>query len=196
MGSAAWIWIRRPALVVKETSTGDLRTHGPVPEFSLTDQNGQSVTLNTLKGCVWIADFIFTHCGGQCPMMTAQMVRLQRALPPDIRLVSFSVDPARDTPEVLSRYAKAHGAEEGRWMFLTGSQEVLYRLSREGFRLALEETGGSAVEPIAHSIRLILMDRQGRIRSYYDGSDDQAVQRLIRDARTLRTADTAPVVEN
>lgn len=187
VGRSAWVWWGRQPLAVATpgVSAAILHVYGAVPDFSLTDQAGRPVTLSALKGQVWIADFIFTHCAGQCPMMTSQMVRLQTNLPNAVQFVSFSVDPRRDTPRVLSQYAKAHGADERRWRFLTGQQEDLYRLSQEGFRLALEPTGGGSAEPILHSKRLVLVDRQAGIRGYYDGSDDPAVQRLIRDARTL-----------
>ncbi|MBI3292594.1 MAG: SCO family protein [Elusimicrobia bacterium] len=187
VGRSAWVWWNRsPAeLIAHHISAESPAVHGEVPQFSLADQNGRRVTLNTFKGHVWIADFIFTSCGGQCPMMTAQMTRLQAKLPKDIRLASFSVDPERDTPAVLAQYAKAHGAEEGRWLFLTGPQQELYRLSQGGFRLAVEPSGGSPAEPIIHSVRLVLIDRQARIRGYYDGSEDQSVQRLLRDTKVV-----------
>ena len=93
----------------------ELTKYYPVPDFSLTDQTEKTVTLNEMKGKVWIADFIFTSCGGTCPVMTEKMRKLQGTLPSEIRLVSFSVDPTRDTPKVLAAYAAEHGATSGRW---------------------------------------------------------------------------------
>ena len=163
-----------------------LPVYGSVPAFSLTDQHGATVTLVSVRGAPWIADFIFTRCGGQCPMMTARMRAIQQRLPAGsrLRLISISVDPQYDTPEVLHRYAKDAGASD-RWLFLTGPQEQIFRLSREGFHLGAEPEGGSAQEPIIHSVRLVLVDRQGRIRGYYDGTEAPAVDRLLRDAATL-----------
>jgi cytochrome oxidase Cu insertion factor (SCO1/SenC/PrrC family) len=159
--------------------------YGQVPEFSLTDQEGETVTRGDLAGKVWIADFIFTNCAGTCPMITETMSRLQRALPKEVHLVSFSVDPARDTPEVLAEYAKKTSADRERWHFLTGDKNTLYDLSIKGFKLALDETTGTEVEPITHSTRLVLVDQEGKIRGYYGGTDEEDMKRLFTDATDL-----------
>src|ERR1700756_190525 len=114
-----------------------------LPDFSLIDQNGNRVTLHDLAGKVWVADFIFTNCGGTCPLMTDKMRKLQEALPPDIYFVSFTVDPTRDTPKVLAAYAEEHRADRGRWMFLTGDKEALYDVCVKGFKLPLDTEGGT-----------------------------------------------------
>ena len=160
---------------------------GAVPSFTLIDQHGRPVTREALRGAPWIADFIFTRCGGQCPMMTARMRTLQQRLPADarVRLVSFSVDPSYDTPPVLAAYAARAGAGE-RWFFLTGDQATILRLSRDGFKLAAEPEGGPAEEPVIHSVRLVLVDGQERIRGYYDGSEPASVEQLLRDLAALR----------
>lgn len=163
--------------------------YGEVPAFTLTDQQERRVARETLAGRVWIADFIFTRCAGQCLLMATQMTELQRRLPPDILLVSFSVDPTWDTPARLAEYAARVQADGNRWHFLTGSQEDIYRLSREGFRLSVEAQGGTPAEPILHSVRLVLVDPAGRIRGYYDGTDADAVARLQRDAVRLLHGD-------
>src|SRR5262245_9289536 len=94
--------------------------YGVVPDFSLLEAGGRQITLQEFQGKVWIADFIFTSCAGMCPMMTSEMRKIQDALPQEIRLVSFSVDPARDTPAVLNDYADRFGADRRRWSFVTG----------------------------------------------------------------------------
>src|SRR5207247_6172175 len=104
----------------------DIPSYYPLPVFSLTDQAGKSVTLHDLAGRVWVADFIFTSCGGTCPLMTAKMRKLQDVLPPEIRLVSITVDPASDTPEILAAYAGEHGAVGDRLLFLHGVYQVHY----------------------------------------------------------------------
>jgi protein SCO1/2 len=157
----------------------------PVPEFSLTDQTETTVTLQDLKGKVWIADFIFTNCGGTCPMMTDKMRKLQQAIPSGIQMVSFTVDPMRDTPKVLAHYAAEHGASRDRWLFLTGDKESLYELCLKGFKLPLDDQGGTPAEPIAHSTRFVLVDKQGDIRGYYSGTDEEDLTRLAADARKL-----------
>lgn len=162
-----------------------LEDYGQVPDFSLTDETGNTMTRASLAGKVWIADFIFTNCTGTCPVITNTMRRLQNALPDDVHLVSFSVDPERDTPEVLAEYAKQSHANTMRWHFLTGDKSQLYDLSIKGFKLALEDTGGTDVEPITHSTRLVLVDKQGKIRGYYGGTDEEDMRKLFTDAAAL-----------
>lgn len=159
---------------------------GPVPAFVLVDETGQTVTRDDLNGSVWVADFIFTRCAGQCPIMTGQMTALARALPArtGARFVSFTVDPAHDTPERLAAYARQYDVPAGRWRLLTGASEEILRLARDGFRLGVSAEG-TAVEPITHSVRFALVDRGGRIRGYYDAQDAQAMARLRRDVRRL-----------
>jgi protein SCO1/2 len=162
---------------------------GHVPTFTLTNRDGRPVTLATLAGAPWIADFVFTRCAASCPMMTARLARLGKELPAGERLhlVSFTVDPVHDTPEVLARYAAKFKAPAD-WFFLTGSEPDLHRLSREGFKLAVDVPkgdAGSTVEPILHSTRFVLVDSRGRIRGYYDGEDETAMDQLVRDLRTL-----------
>jgi protein SCO1/2 len=163
---------------------------GTVPDFSLTERSGQAFGLNDLRGKVWIADFIFTNCAGTCPIMTTAMTEIQRmALAEkldDVRLISVTVDPERDTPEVLQRFADGYGALAGRWYFLTGDGAAIQQLANKGFLLsAAASTGGSAEEPIIHSNRFVLVDRQGRIRGYYDGTDEESVKHLLKDLKTL-----------
>jgi cytochrome oxidase Cu insertion factor (SCO1/SenC/PrrC family) len=161
------------------------RVYGIVPEFSLLESSGRTVTLHDLEGKVWVADFVFTNCAGTCPMMTGKMRKLQDVLPQEIRMVSFSVDPTRDTPQALSAYAKSFGADNQRWWFLTGDQPTLYKLSTEGFKLALDNTRGTDAEPITHSTRFVLVDAHGAIRGYYGGTDDADLTRLTNDAKKL-----------
>lgn len=164
----------------------DLPAYYPVPDFSLTAQNGNTVTRGDLAGKVWVADFIFTNCAGTCPMMTDRMRKLQDALPPEIHLVSFTVDPSRDSPDVLAEYAKRYGADGGRWLFLTGGKDALYDLSIKGFKLALDDSVGTETEPITHSTRFVLVDKQGQIRGYYSGTEEDELRRLSADVKKLR----------
>jgi protein SCO1/2 len=156
----------------------------PAPSFRLTDQTGRPFDSAALKGQAWIADFIFTSCAGTCPGMSAKTALLQQRLSPEILLVSFSVDPKRDTPPVLAEYARRYGARPGRWFFLTGLEEEIRRVAQQGFRLSVAE-GGSPEEPIVHSIRFVLVDRDGAIRGYYDSTEPAQMEKLIRDAGTL-----------
>ena len=157
-----------------------------VPEFVLAERSGTDVRLSDLLGRVWVADFIFTHCAGPCPLLSAQMQALQAPLRemPDTRLVSFSVDPERDTPEVLSEYADRYLADEDRWLFLTGEKDRVYSVIREGFQLGV---GGveAGTDQIMHSLRFALVDRKGRVRAYYDGTDPGLPRKLLPELRML-----------
>ena len=160
----------------------DLPVLGTVPPFSLIDQDGQAVTAETLRGSVWVADFIFTRCSGQCPMMQAQLAALagESAANPSITFVSFSVDPEHDTAPVLAQYASAYTKHAGRWRFLTGERQAIVRLCIDGFHLSASDEP-SAPEAITHSSRFVLVDRQGRIRGYYDSAEASQLQQLRRD---------------
>jgi protein SCO1/2 len=158
-----------------------LPVYGHVPEFRLTSQTGEPFDRKALEGKVWVADFIFTHCPGPCPRLSAQMRRVQTAVAefPDVRLISFSVDPERDTPPVLAEYANRYHAQPGRWFFLTGDRKTLDALDRRAFML------GNVDGTLEHSTRFVLVDRRGKIRGYYSTSEDDPTARLIVDIRRL-----------
>jgi protein SCO1/2 len=163
---------------------------GTLPDFSLTERSGQPLGLKDLRGHVWVADFIFTNCAGTCPMMTTAMTEIQKtALAEkwdDVKLVSITVDPERDSPKVLQRFADGYGALKDRWYFLTGDGAAIQQLANKGFLLsAATSTGGSTEEPIIHSNRFVLVDRQARIRGYYDGTDEEGVKQLLKDLNKL-----------
>jgi protein SCO1/2 len=157
-----------------------------VPEFVLVERSGTDVRLSDLLGRVWVADFIFTHCAGPCPLLSAQMQALQAPLRemPDARLVSFSVDPERDTPGVLSEYADRYLADKDRWLFLTGEKARVYSVILEGFQLGV---GGveAGTDQIMHSLRFALVDKKGRVRAYYDGTDPGLPRKLLPELRML-----------
>lgn len=182
--------LTRPVLLSSSKETGRLRAGPaqgeriPSPSFVLIDQEGRPFNSSALKGRVWIADFIFTSCAGTCPGMSAKMTLLQQRLPAEIPLISISVDPKRDTPLVLAEYARRYGAKLGRWFFLTGPEEEIRRVAQQGFLLSVAE-GGGPEEPIVHSVRFVLVDREGEIRGYYDSNDPAQLKELIRDAGTL-----------
>ncbi|HVR11033.1 MAG TPA: SCO family protein [Thermoanaerobaculia bacterium] len=160
---------------------------GRVPDFTLTNRDGRTVRRQDLAGAPWIADFVFTRCVSSCPLLSARLARLDRALPPGaaIRLVSFTVDPAYDTPAVLEKYARSFAASR-RWLFLTGDEWQLRNLSWQGFKLALEPgQGKGGVEAILHSTRFALVDADGIIRGSYPALDPDALQQLTADARAL-----------
>ena len=158
---------------------------GQVPAFSLTERSGKTLTLENLRGKVWVADFIFTNCSSICPMMTMRMARLAESLKsePELRFVSFTVDPVRDTPSKLRTYASIYTKETEHWFFLTGDKKALYKLSQEGFHLTALDRPLAELTPgedrLVHSERFVLVDGEGRIRSYYSGTDLGSIATLI-----------------
>ena len=153
-----------------------------VPEFNLTNQQGEPLALSDMTGKIWVADFIFTQCPTICPAMTQEMARLQSEFVADpVYFVSFSVDPERDTSEVLSRYAAEYGADDRRWHFLTGEKARIYDLAKDGFSLAAGHKGSE----ILHSTRFVLVTSDGYIYGRYDSRSKPALLRLRRDLNTL-----------
>ena len=154
-----------------------------VPEFSLIDQNGRTVTNEDLRGKIWIADFIFTRCKGPCPLMTARMLEMQKALvkTPEVKLVSVTVDPEYDTPEVLRAYAEANFADADRWKFLTGDKTVIEKLVTEGFMQHLAEENG---EPV-HGTMFLVVDGNGMVRSARMLEDPELIPKILTDTGNL-----------
>lgn len=181
VGVAALLWTREMT-----RHAPPLPVYGVVPDFELTERSGRAVRLADLKGRIWIADFIFTSCAGPCPMLSQQMSGFQTSLArvSDLRLVSFSVDPERDTPAVLTEYAGRYRADGDRWWFLTGDRKTIYRLIREGFRLTVKDEPEDDGQ-ILHSLRFALVDREGRVRGYYNGDDPQSLRGLLPDVDRL-----------
>lgn len=162
-----------------------LGRYGVVPPFRLTNQEGQTFGSAQLAGRIWIADFVFTSCAGPCPMISTRMSELQKPLrKSDVHLLSFTVDPDKDTPAVLRNYAGKLHAEPGRWDFLTGSKAALYDLSRNGFKLGVSDGSEETGVPV-HSTRMVLVDRRGVIRGYYDALAPDAVTKVLADASHL-----------
>ena len=176
--------------ILSPTNNAQLEKHyGSVPDFSLVERSGKKTGLAKLRGKIWVADFIYTNCSDTCPLQTADMAKLQEQWrnESDLELVSFSVDPERDTPRVLSRYASRFKAYGKRWLFLTGGREEIARLVQDGFRLAAAPApkGNNGTRVILHSPRFVLVDRQGQIRGYFDNRDPKAMQHLKDDVAKL-----------
>ena len=180
---ALLLWLRH--VEVSALRQRAVSSYGMVPPFQLVNQNRQPFGSAQLNGKIWIADFIFTSCRGPCPLISTRMSELQKPLEKtDVHLVSFTVDPDTDTSEVLREYAEKLHAEPNRWDFLTGSKPAIYKLSHDGFKLAVSD--GSDAEGIpVHSTRMVLVDRHGRIRGYYEGTEPDAVTKLLADTNHL-----------
>jgi cytochrome oxidase Cu insertion factor (SCO1/SenC/PrrC family)/uncharacterized membrane protein YozB (DUF420 family) len=148
---------------------------GTVGDFALTERSGQTVRNSDLLGKIWIASFEFTRCTQGCPQISATMEKLQADLAryPDVRLVTFTVDPEHDHPEELREYARHYHADPERWLFLTGDEKTIYPLLETSFHLpAQKNKDGEPGNAVMHSPKLVLVDRQGHIRGYFDGRPD------------------------
>ena len=183
ISSGIWLWIW-----LKSNSAGNsksLPAYATLPDFSLVDQNNDPINLKNFSGKIWIADFIFTRCAGPCPILSAHMQRLQGMLShvPEVVLVSFSVDPEYDTPEVLARYASTFSAKKDKWFFITGDREVIFDIARTSLKLSVESKTETA--PIIHSTRFVLIDETATLRGYYDSIEGNFMKGLISDVRIL-----------
>jgi protein SCO1/2 len=171
---------------------GALQIVREAPAFSLVDQNDEPVTLETLKGKPFIANFIFTHCAGPCPVMTRKMLALQKSVPAGVKLISFTVDPTQDRPDVLKEYAKIHDADNARWHFLTvadpANASASYAVAR-GMLLVAQPA--DETNPIIHDEHFVLVDANGMIRSYYSSKDEHEMEQLKTDASKLLNDDAA-----
>ena len=156
-----------------------------IPHFTLVDREGKPFDSDSLRGSVWVADFFFATCPGACPMLSARMSGLHQQFAGEdgVRFVSITTDPAHDTPPLLQEYA-AHFKADARWIFLTGDKAGIWQLSRDGFKLAVADAPGER-EIIAHSTRLVLIDKNGQTRGFYDGIADDKPNKIAEDIRRL-----------
>lgn len=159
-----------------------------LPAFTLTDHAGAPFGSEALRGRPWVANFVFTRCPTVCPALSGHMAELQSrtADQPEVRLVSFSVDPGFDTPAVLAGYAERVGAGP-RWRFLTGAYDDVRRAVEDGLKIAMGTTGAGPIDPadVFHGTHFVLVDGQGRVRGYHDVSRPEQVERLLADLRLI-----------
>lgn len=165
-----------------------------IGDFTLLNQYGESMTLEKVKGKVFVAEYFFTTCGTICPKMTEQMTRVQEQFRgnDDVKILSFTVNPDYDTVQVLLEYAQKYGAEKDQWHFLTGSKEELYRLARKSFFVLKPAEAinlGDAGSDFIHTNNFVLVDQQLRIRGYYDGTSISEVNELMEDIELLLSLD-------
>ncbi len=174
--------------------SGPLAVGPSAPTFSLTRQDEQTITKDDLLGKVWIADFIFTRCAGPCPKLSARMRSIQSSLAEkttDVRLVSFTLDPENDKPDVLRRYANRFRADPDIWWFLTNnSEDRMHELVEKGFFQSVFP--GTEDQPIVHSNYFVLVDRKGHIRAAHDGMDPASKDRVLRDLDELLAEPPTP----
>ena len=161
-----------------------------IGNFSFLNQDGKVVTQQDVKGKVFVAEYFFTTCGTICPIMNVQMQRVHKVYQgnKNVRILSFTVDPKVDTVAQMKRYAVAHGADVKSWFFLTGTQEKLYELARKSFfvlKPAETENQGDVGSDFIHTNNFVLVDKEMRIRGYYDGTNSKEVDELIGDIALL-----------
>lgn len=164
-------------LGIRQPQKKSLPIYGETGNFRLTEAGGKEFDSLQLRGKVWITTFFFTTCSGICPIMTKNLRSLQERFGSwkELEFVSISVNPEQDTPQALSVYARKYGADTNRWHFLTGTREDIARIAVHGFKV------GSVQEPIFHSSYFVLVDRNARIRGYYEGTRPEEMERISRD---------------
>jgi len=176
------------SLRARSAPSAPLADYGVVPDFSLVERSGRTITRDALAGTPWLADFVYTDCSSACPLLSAEMAKLSKRAGDRVRLVSFSVDPANDTPAALTEYAERFGAPADRWLFLTGEPPAMKALVSKGFHLAIVDPPAGNAPPgmeIAHSEKIVLVDRDFHIRRYYDGTDPAWIGQALADLRAL-----------
>ncbi len=175
-----------PVLGRSTVENGTKQPHR-VAAFELTNQEGEKMSTESWKGRIVVVDFFFTHCPVVCPTMTENLKKVQEAFRDDeeILINSLSVDPERDDPAQLTRFANKFGVESPQWQMLTGDKKEIYRLARNSFMVVATD-GDGGPDDFIHSEKLVLVDRQRRIRGFYDGTDESEVNQLIKDIKRLK----------
>jgi len=168
-----------------DTTVQHVKKYHKIADFSLTNQNGQTVTQEDYKNKIYVADFFFTTCQTICPIMTDHMVKIQEKVKndPNIMLLSHSVTPKIDTVAQLKKYALEKGVNDKKWNLVTGDKKEIYDLARKSY-LAAKDTPYNEYDLI-HTENFVLVDKKKRIRGFYDGTDPEAIEELIDDIEIL-----------
>ncbi|MDA0792838.1 MAG: SCO family protein [Bacteroidetes bacterium] len=182
--------IFQPAMVnfeLVDSTLQHVKKFHKIAPFSLTNQNGLTVTEQDYQGKIYIADFFFTTCPTICPIMTDHMVQLQEALKndPNILLLSHSVTPEIDSVAQLKKYALEKGVADQKWNLVTGDKKQIYQLARKSY-LAVQEDGDGGPFDMIHTENFILVDPEKRIRGFYDGTDPETIKLLLDDLTILK----------
>ena len=181
MGTVILLGVGASWVIQKANSSYDIPILKPVPEFSFINQDGDPFTEKDLNDKITVLDFIFTSCAGPCPIMTHNITGLYRSFSQveEVQFVSITVDPDVDTQDILKQYAKINGVNDGRWQFITSNIEAIKDLKKNGFMLYAEEL------PRGHAIKFVLIDQNGQIRKYFDGTEDASMAVLMKDITNL-----------
>jgi len=169
----------------KESGDNGETIYHTIPDWEFVNQNGEIVSSEKYKGQIYIAEFFFTNCPTICPKMTVNMHSLQEKTKElDVQFLSYTVDPIRDTSATLKTYQQAYGINEKNWNMLTGDQYKIYELGVKGYLVPNQE---DALAPggFLHSEMFMLIDQKGRIRGYYDGTNSQNIDKIVRDIKYL-----------
>ena len=182
--------VYQPSMVNPElvdSTLQEIRKYHTVADFSLTNQNGETVTQDDYAGRIYITDFFFTTCPTICPIMTKNMVEIQEHIQNDdeVLLLSHSVTPQIDSVAQLKKYAVEKGVDDSKWNLVTGDKKQIYDLARKSY-LAVKEDGDGGPFDMIHTENFILVDKQRRIRGFYDGTDEEDVEKLLADLRILK----------
>ena len=174
-----------PSLV--DSSMTHVKRYHTIADFSLTNQNGQTITHNSYKDKIYVADFFFTTCPTICPIMTKNMALLQQELlkDPDVLLLSHTVTPDIDSVPQLKKYAREKGVIDSKWNLVTGDKKQIYELAWKSYLAAKSDGDGGPFDMI-HTENFILVDKEKRIRGTYDGTNVEAMYDLLEDIRILQ----------
>jgi protein SCO1 len=161
-------------------------TFHTIPNFNFTNQNGKKITQKNFNNSVYVADFFFTTCHSICPVMSTQIQRVAEKFKgnSEVKFLSHTVDPETDTVEQLNRYSIEHKADANQWMFVTGNKKELYDIARTGYLLDAS-IGNGGPDDFIHTQNFALIDKDNRIRGYYDGTNTKEVDQLIKDIELL-----------
>ncbi len=194
LGAGVWAILpsdppARVGLVPAAPNKNSMPAITPAPQFSFPDQDNETITTQSLKGKVWIADFIFTHCGNTCPRMTAQRVELQKKITdPRVMFLSISVDPERDDRATRKSYAADKKIDETRWKFVSPPDHESALKIAQAMRVAARAPSAKNQDPILHSDRFVLIDANAQVRGTYPLDDPASMERLISDAQSFAQA--------
>ncbi len=163
-----------------------VKKYHKIADFKLVNQNGDTITQDDYEG-IYVADFFFTTCQTICPIMTDHMLQIQEKLKDDdgVKLLSHTVIPATDTVAQLKRYAVEKGVDDAKWNLVTGPKKEIYELARKSY-LAVKTSGNGDQYDMIHTENFMLIDSEKRIRGFYDGTDSEAIEKLLEDIETLK----------
>lgn len=159
-----------------------------IADFSLTNQNGKTITQDDYKNKIYVADFFFTTCQTICPIMTDHMYKIQKEIARDneVMLLSHSVTPVKDSVPVLKAYAKEKGVLDNKWNLVTGDKKQIYELARKSY-LAVKTSGNGDIYDMIHTENFMLIDKKRQIRGFYDGTKPKEIERLLEDIKILKS---------